>query len=340
MKQEILNRIRTTAWLKRIGALALGASMLLYAFSAFAARRETRDDLFSVSFGDEQQGWAAGRWGGILHTADGGQTWEKQETGVDYTLSSVSFVDGRNGWVVGDSGTILHTSNGGKTWEKQKSPVPYFLMGVQFVTKDEGWIVTERTNILHTSDGGKTWNLQFQDQDFILKAVSFCDARTGWAVGEYGYVYHTADGGRTWVHQAGEFGFSEETGDVVGGSYLFDVAAVNPKTAWVVGIDGYVAKTMDGGKTWRKQTTGVPKTHLFGVTAGEKDVLIAGDATLLRTADGGATWQGVAVEPSIKYGWLYRIGKRGKEGFVAVGQAGWIYQADAKAGSWKRAGGR
>jgi len=31
-------------------------------------------------------------------------------------------------------------------------------------------------------------------------------------VGEYGYVYHTEDGGRIWGHQAGEFGFSEETG--------------------------------------------------------------------------------------------------------------------------------
>ena len=34
----------------------------------------------------------------------------------------------------------------------------------------------------------------------------------GRPVGEYGYVYHTEDGGRIWGHQAGEFGFSEETG--------------------------------------------------------------------------------------------------------------------------------
>lgn len=302
---------------------------------AFTGQRMT-DDLFSVSFGSGKHGWAVGRWGSVLHTADGGKTWEKQDSGVNYTLSSVSFVDGRNGWAVGDSGTIIHTADGGKTWEKQKSPVPYFLMGVQFVTRDKGWIVTERTNILHTEDGGKTWAVQFKDQDFILKSVSFCDERNGWAVGEYGFVYHTTNGGKTWVHQAGEFGFSEETGDVVGGSYLFDVAAVNPKTAWVVGIDGYVAKTVDAGKTWRKQMTGVPKAHLFGVSVGEKGVLIAGDGVLLRTTDGGAIWQEVKVDPSIRYGWLYRIGKRGKEGFVTVGQAGWIYGADTRAGEWRR----
>ena len=303
---------------------------------AFVGQRMT-DDLFSVSFGSEKHGWAVGRWGSVLHTADGGKTWEKQDSGVNYTLSSVNFVDEKSGWAVGDQGTIIHTADGGKTWEKQKSPVTYFLMGISFATKDKGWIVTERTNILHTEDGGKTWAVQFKDQDFILKSVSFCDERNGWAVGEYGFVYHTADGGRTWTHQAGEFGFSEETGEVVGGSYLFDIVAVNPKTAWVVGIDGYVAKTVDAGKTWRKQMTGVPKTHLFGVSVGEKNVLIAGDAVLLRTTDGGATWKEVKIEPSIRYGWLYRIGKRGKEGFVAVGEAGWIYGADTSAGEWRRA---
>ncbi|MBI5014813.1 MAG: hypothetical protein HZB55_04900 [Deltaproteobacteria bacterium] len=319
-----------------VHALALLALVLAPALTA--AGQRPGDDLFAVDFADERAGWASGRWGTVLHTADGGTTWEKQKTGVDYTLSSVSFVDATNGWAVGDEGTILHTSDGGRTWERQKSPVPYFLMGVQFVTKDKGWIVTERTHILHTEDGGKTWGVQFQDQDFILKALSFCDDQNGWAVGEYGYIYHTSDGGKTWVHQAGEFGFSEETGDVVGGSILFDVSAVNPKTAWAVGIEGYVVKTVDGGKTWQKQMTGVPKTHLFGVTAGGQGVLIAGDATLLRTVDGGATWQDVSVEPTIKYGWLYRVRSRGKEGYVAVGQAGWIYRADAQARTWQLAG--
>jgi photosystem II stability/assembly factor-like uncharacterized protein len=324
----------------RLAVYALGLLARLLVPAIASAGQRPSDDLFSVSFAGEREGWASGRWGTVLHTGDGGQTWAAQKTGVDYTLSSVSFVDGRNGWAVGDEGTILHTSDGGKTWERQKSPVPFFLMGVKFVTKDKGWIVTERTNILHTEDGGRTWAVQYSDQDFILKAVSFCDDLTGWAVGEYGFIYHTTDAGKTWVHQAGEFRFSEETGDVVGGNILFDVAAVSPSTAWIVGIDGYVAKTVDGGKTWQKVMGGVPKTHLFGVAATQKTVVIAGDATLLRTSDGGATWQAVAVEPAIKYGWLYRVAKRGTEGFVAVGQAGWIYGADAGGGSWKLVGKR
>ena len=319
-KLQAVVLIMVAAWLLSVPALA---------------QQRLMDDLFSVSFADEKEGWAVGRWGTVLHTTDGGQTWGRQQTGLTYTLTAVNFIDARNGWAVGDEGTIVHTTDGGSTWEKQKSPVSSFLMGIAFATKQKGWIVTERTNILHTEDGGKTWTVQFRDQDFILKAVSFCDEQTGWAVGEYGYIYHTTNGGKTWVQQAGEFGFSEETGDVVGGTYLFDVIAVNPQTAWVVGIDGYVAKTENAGKTWQKQMNGVPKTHLFGVTVVDQVALIAGDGTLLRSTDSGASWQSVATDPSIKYGWLYRVAKRGKDGFVAVGQAGWIFRSDAKAGSWK-----
>ncbi len=296
------------------------------------------DDLFSVTFVSATEGWASGRWGTVLHTADGGRTWERQETGVDYTLASVSFADPRNGWAVGDEGTILRTADGGRSWRRQDSPVPYFLMGVAFVTPEEGWIVTERTTILHTDDGGRTWEVQLRDEDFILRSVSFCDRRTGWAVGEFGYIYRTGDGGRTWVRQAGEFDISEETGEIVGGNFLFDVDAVSPREAWVVGIDGYVARTLDGGATWEVLTEGVPKTHLFGVRAepGGGPVVVVGDATLLTSGDRGATWRPARATPPVTYGWLYRIAARGTAGLVAVGKEGWVYSAGPDGRTWKR----
>ncbi len=37
--------------------------------------------LYGVCFVDLQQGWAVGNGGVILHTADGGKTWERQASG-------------------------------------------------------------------------------------------------------------------------------------------------------------------------------------------------------------------------------------------------------------------
>jgi len=293
-------------------------------------------DLFSVSYPTEKEGWVCGRWGTILHTVDGGKTWKPQTSGTNYTLTSIYFVDPKNGWAVGDSGTILFTENGGQSWVKQKSPIPYFLEGVHFVNARKGWIVAERTTILYTEDGGKIWKVQFSDEDFILKSVSFCDERNGWTAGEFGYIYKTNDGGKTWKRQAGEFDFSEKTGEMVGGNFLFNVIAVNSLTAWVVGIDGYVAKTFDGGATWRKVTNGIPKTHLFGIASNGKNIIIiVGDALLLTSTDGGRTFMDARIEPPIAYGWLYRVTPRDSVSFVAVGKEGCIYQSNKDGNSWK-----
>jgi len=297
------------------------------------------EDLLSVTFPTEKEGWACGRWGVVLHTADGGKIWTLQSSGTENTLCSIHFVDPLNGWAVGEEGTILHTADGGKTWEKQSSPVPFYLMKVYFATSSKGWIVGERTHILSTVDGGKTWNIQFKDEDFILKSVSFCDPFHGWAVGEYGFIYHTKDGGATWKRQAGLFDISETTGDVEGGNFLFDVTAVDPQTAWAVGIDGYVIRTLDGGKTWKEVKTDAPKTQFFCVASNQgSTVLIGGNGTFLISTDNGKTWKNPKFEPPIIYGWLYGIARRASTEFVAVGWDGNIYLSDGKnpLSSWHR----
>jgi photosystem II stability/assembly factor-like uncharacterized protein len=301
--------------------------------------RSMSEDLLSVSFPTEKEGWACGRWGIVLHTVDGGKTWTLQSSGTENTLCSIHFVDPLNGWAVGEEGTILHTADGGKIWEKQKSPVPFYLMKVYFATSSKGWIVGERTHILSTADGGKTWNIQFKDEDFILKSISFCDELHGWAVGEYGFIYHTKDGGANWVKQAGHFDISEETGAVEGGSFLFDVVAVDSQTAWAVGIDGYVIRTLDGGKMWKEVKTDAPKTQLFCVASNQAGtVLIGGNGTILISMDNGKTWKNPTFDPPIIYGWLYGLSRRASSEFVAVGWDGSIYLSDGKnpLSSWHR----
>lgn len=300
------------------------------------------NDLFSVSFPTGNEGWACGRWGVVLHTFDGGRNWLRQESSTDFTLSCICFVDTKYGWAVGDGGIIIKTTDGGITWTRQNGPDQendadkLFYMGVYFANASEGWIVGERTHILHTKDGGETWEIQFSEEDFILKSISFCDEKHGWAVGEYGYIYHTNNGGETWEHQAGMFEYSDESSEIVGGNFLFDVTAVSPQVAWVVGIEGYIAKTEDGGVTWRQVASGVSKRHLFGVSAdGKGGVLIVGKTELLVSKDGGDNFKHAKFDPPITYGWLYRITPRGEESYTAVGKQGRIYLSDSNGESWQ-----
>lgn len=65
-----------------------------------AMRRDwAATDLRSVFFVDGQRGWAAGDYGTLIATTDGGVTWTPQNSGTENWLRSIRFLaDGRRGW--------------------------------------------------------------------------------------------------------------------------------------------------------------------------------------------------------------------------------------------------
>ncbi len=74
--------------------------------------------LRAITFVDRNRGWAVGERGTILHTTDGGQTWEVQNSGVSTVLFDVEFSDSLHGVAVGDSNVVLITTDGGATWRR------------------------------------------------------------------------------------------------------------------------------------------------------------------------------------------------------------------------------
>ena len=64
------------------------------------------------------EAWVAGEGGRILHTADGGATWQQQATGVGASLIGLAFSDAEHGWAVSAAmpGVVLKTTDGGAHW--------------------------------------------------------------------------------------------------------------------------------------------------------------------------------------------------------------------------------
>lgn len=74
------------------------------------------------------------------------------------------------------------------------------------------------------------------------------------------------------------------------------LCVVNDLVAWASGSNGYVAHTIDGGKTWQWQQLAAFKTFDFrdieAFSANDALLLSAGSpAVILKTTDGGKTWQ-------------------------------------------------
>ncbi len=90
---------------------------------------QSKVDLKSVYFADGNNGWAVGDTNHkalILHTIDGGESWDNQSKGIDLSmrteLQSVHFV-GSNGFAVGYNlhtgvGIVLHTTDDDDSWSK------------------------------------------------------------------------------------------------------------------------------------------------------------------------------------------------------------------------------
>jgi photosystem II stability/assembly factor-like uncharacterized protein len=261
-------------------------------------------------------GWAVGG-NTILHTEDGGRTWEQQNSGTDEPLWSVTSMLPQLAWVVGNGGTILHTENGGRTWQKQDSGTNERLNDVAFLTTQLGWAVGGPV-ILHTENGGRSWQQQSVDSPLWhqhkiglpsqgLLAVTFVSSMEGWAVGADGVILHTIDG-QSWHAQNSGIDAA-----------LAAITFVTPQSGWATGAHGTIVRTEDGGRTWQKQDSGVKgDAWLDSITfvtpqLGWVAVQELEGAGLLQTDDGGRTWRPNTGGPS--YGMSVS--------FVSP-QAGWV----------------
>ena len=114
--------------------------------------------LYDIVFLDENNGWAVGTNGIILHTENGGQTWQLQKIDTIDDFYSVYFLDKNHGWIAGGGitydGIIVKTTNGGKNWITQEDHFMYPLHSIYFTDVDHGWTVGGGGCILSTATGG------------------------------------------------------------------------------------------------------------------------------------------------------------------------------------------
>ena len=229
----------------------------------------------------------AGYGGKILLTNDGGRNWEIAQSNTDGAIYNIAMIDATNGWAVGQGGLMLKTTDGGKTWQKVDAGTQASLFAIFAASPQRLVAVGEKATVISTEDGGATWNtvkiqakakeagsneamqgLSDTDviaQDPALYAIHFTDDKTGWIVGEFGKILHTTDGGKTWTEQQNTL-LGEEIVDALDLPTFYGIDCVNAQECVTVGLDGKIASTTDGGKTWKfDEVEGDFKEPLFTV---------------------------------------------------------------------------
>jgi photosystem II stability/assembly factor-like uncharacterized protein len=249
---------------------------------------ELRDlpDFRTVRAISSDKAWAAST-DAIVRTTDGGATWSSQITPRDMTdVTGIDFTSAMRGWALGQGDTFLRTSDGGRHWEELPLGTHATLTSVDFVDERHGWAVGVNGQIVSTAEGGDRWvSYPPLDAHVVLFHVQFVDVAHGFAIGTSisgGVVESTSNGGTKWntVKQY-------EKGLV--GGYFLDVTH-----GWVVGSDGTILYTEDGGANWtdQKWREGVQLNAVCAIQLGVafRARAVGNDGTILVTDDRGVHW--------------------------------------------------
>lgn len=295
-----------------------------------------RDKIYDVMFIGESEAWAVGYPGLLLHSLDGGVSWQRQNGLTDQALFALDFI-GDKGWVVGRGGTLLTTVDGGKTWKKQEPLCSQPLFDVDFVDENHGWAVGNFGSLAITVDGGKTWDVrEFEPMvNAAINAVYFISPTEGWLAGDYplwdaaldeevtaetiSNLFHTTDGGQTWQLVKTDVSYA-----------LYDVLFTDNQTGWIVGSKGNLLKTTDGGETWTPLASQT-KSHLFSLYQAGDTMWIAGaDGVLLQVKNGQ-----VSRVKSGAFTWLSAVAFSGEQRGIVVGGRGTILSTNDAGQSWQ-----
>jgi photosystem II stability/assembly factor-like uncharacterized protein len=177
------------------------------------------------------------------------------------TISAIAAVDRSAAVVVGANGTsgfISYTTNKGTTWTavdvaQTPNPLGAISIATSGANAGTGWAVGASGEIVKTTDFGHTWNI-WTSANWVDKTISFSrlsgynfasvstpDGVNVWAIAQaptssLPIIVVSKDGGATWHSQR------------TGAQSLASVAVIDANSAWLVGANGSILKTLTGGQ--------------------------------------------------------------------------------------------
>lgn len=245
-------------------------------------------DLVAVTFASAQSGWAVGHGGVVLHSSDGGMTWEKQLDGLQASKLAIDFYT-RNPEQIADAEGYLSKE---KNLAVEQETQPF--LDVYFADDRHGFVVGTFNRIFATEDGGKTWaplmHRSGNPQEWHFYSVS----------GNDGQVYLSGEQGRVWrLDQTSQQFVAINT--PYNGT-LFGITALADGHVFAYGMRGSFFHSSDQGQTWQRSTLPFTSNVMRVIAAGEKRLLVvAQSGQVVQSQDGGQTFSPVTLNSPMPY---------------------------------------
>jgi len=258
--------------------------------------------LTAVDFVDDKKGWAVGHGGIILHSNDGGLSWQKQFDGdqanqsiIERAAAYVAKVEADLDKVGEDEDLEYELEEAEYALEDAQidaeiGPAKPFL-DVQFLDENRGFAVGAYGFLFATKDGGVTWENQGGRLDnldnFHLNSIEQLNGGNLLIVGEAGVMFLSRDNGSSWVSLDSPYD----------GSFFGVLALREKNTALAFGLRGNLFRTENAGRSWRKLNSNTDSSLMAGDIDGDRKITITGNAgAVIISRDGGRTFDAYARE--------------------------------------------
>ena len=269
------------------------------AFMRLAVITGNLSDVFVVPGSDYI--WAVGNNGLIIHSKDGGETWQQQTFPGGPTIKPTNSSQDAS---LFDRITPIPAAHAGHAPDHPPSktiqqkipgnvsnqalriqPLPVEQKGGSIKQKKQQIEVppekTEQRTVIDSKKPEPVAKVSISEPPPDLEAVYFIDKKNGWIVGDKGSIFRTDNGGITWLKLS-----SKTT------VRLQAVQFVDSKTGWVVGDNRTILKSTNGGESWDFQNhdtyASFSDLHFINSQIG----FVVGDfKTILKTTNGGMNWE-------------------------------------------------
>ncbi len=249
-------------------------------------------------------------------TLSGNGQWTHIDSITYGNINSINFMNADTGFVYNNPGIIWRTANGGQSWDSIPLNYTGYINDMAFANKSVGYAVGGAWfphgvhypySIFKTTDGGLRWDSIHTNGDGgVFDYVATLNANEFFTTSQDGML-HSDDGGLTYdtvsVTNQPFFGV-EQYGRVrfLNASEGYVLARSNS----FVGHLYNLYKTTNGGQSWQSiHADSVLNFSLdFVMTPYGNGIIVGNDSFVLRTANGGATWDTVPLASNL---FLYKV---------------------------------
>lgn len=245
-------------------------------------------DLSAVQILSPTRAIAAGPFGTVRLTQDGGATFSYPESGSEHHLDDIAFFDTSTGLIVGRHGTIVRTSDAGVTWSARETPISDDLLAIATDADMIAVAVGINGALVISDNGGMEWKAVSSATADSLFSVAGNSQGTFIAAGKNGTVVRSTDGGKSWTP--------------LNSGTQTDIRAVAfAGDRWyIAGYDGSLYSSLNEGQNWTKvPDAGAPfqyaRIQFFsaerGVRSGYGGFEWDSPLAIQFTTNGGQSWQ-------------------------------------------------